>query len=87
MPFAKVVGIYQGHTNSVRAICWSPDGRLIASAGEKGIIHIWNVLHATSAFQYEADAAAVTDLAWSPDGTKIASAGSDGCVHIWKVGE
>lgn len=35
---------YSGHSASVRAVAWSPDGRYVASGDNKGIVQIWSVL-------------------------------------------
>src|SRR5258706_13684390 len=33
---------YRGHTDTVQAIAWSPDGKRIASAGNDAQLHVWN---------------------------------------------
>lgn len=75
---------YTGHTNSVGAVAWSPDGKLIASAGDDTIVRVWNATTGETLITYTGHTAAVADLAWSPNGKYIASLGLDR-LQIWSV--
>jgi len=57
-----------------RAVSWSPDGRRIALATNRGGTHgIWSLdPNGRSLEQLIETPAAVTSIAWSPDGTRIA---------------
>ena len=45
--------IYEGHTDNVFALCWSSDGRTLASAGRDRTIQIWDVITGTRRLIYE----------------------------------
>src|SRR5579883_417226 len=77
---------YRGHTDSINAIAWSPDGTKIASASYDRTVQVWDARTAALLFAYHGHSDHVWAVAWSPDGTRIASAGKDGTVQIWKVG-
>jgi WD40 repeat protein len=57
----------------LRACEWSPDGKLLAVAGDHKIIEIYNTTTWTQIMKLEGHFGSVLSLAWSPDGTKLAS--------------
>lgn len=79
--------VYRGHTNSVIAVAYSPDGSRIASGDDDAIVDVWNAhtgsLYFTYAGHYSIQGAGIGSLAWSPDGSRIASGGIDGTVQVW----
>jgi serine/threonine protein kinase len=66
--------IYRGHTSSVTALAWSPDGTRIATTDYHERIHIWESTAGTSCSidSYTGIPGPVGDIAWSPDGKYIA---------------
>jgi WD40 repeat protein len=66
--------VYRGHTSTVYAVVWSPDGTRTASAGNDNTIQVWNAATGHRLVTYTGHLGAVFGLAWSPDGTRIVSA-------------
>lgn len=78
-------GLFQGHTGKVTAIAPSPDGNLIASADEDGVIRIWNPSTLKEFRRLQGHVGPVADVAWSHDGRTVVSGGADGTIRAWTV--
>ncbi len=74
-----------GPDDSLRALAYAPDGALVATAGDAGIIRLWDPRTGRTWFILEGHAGAVHSLAFSPDGSTVASAGADGTVRLWSL--
>lgn len=81
----KTVLAYQGHTNMVLALAWSPDGKRIASASMDDPIHVWEAATGKLLLTYPSPLGFVFGLAWSPDGNYLASSGLDMTVQVWQA--
>ncbi|MCP3961961.1 MAG: TIR domain-containing protein [bacterium] len=79
--------LLRGHEDAVRAVAWSPDGLLLASAaGSEPPLLLWDVAAESPAARPLPGAeAGVWSLAWSPDSSRLAAAAADGSVLVWDV--
>ena len=75
------------HTDILYDAVFSPDGKLIATAGYDRIIRIWDAETGKSVHEIEGHNGAIFDLAFSPDGTLLASASADETGKIWRVSD
>jgi WD40 repeat protein len=72
------------HKGGARAASFSPDGKLVATAGSDNSARIWS-LPSGQLIRALAHTGAVYASVFSPDGLSLATAGSDRLTHIWSV--
>lgn len=82
------------HPDEIRAIAFSPDVRMLATAGDgaqhpprsNGVIKVWETATGRELATIGDDSSgSITSLAFSPDGTELASGNQDGHIRFWKV--
>lgn len=78
---------YSGDVNGVNALAYSPDGTLLASAGQDGVVKVWATAEGQRVGVPVATLAqhqgSVETVAFSPDGRGLASGGADGLILLW----
>lgn len=75
------------HPNLVRAVSFSPDGQLLASGCDDGLVRLWNMnnLAAPPAVFAPNAPQQLWSVAFSPDGRFLLSASDDGTVRVWQI--
>jgi WD40 repeat protein/beta-lactamase regulating signal transducer with metallopeptidase domain len=74
-----------GHHYGTNALAFSPDGKILASAGSDGRIKLWDIGTRRMVAEAAANRSAALAVAFSPDGKQLASAGDDHKVRLWSV--
>lgn len=73
---------FGGHTNTINEVCFSPDGKRIASASWDRTVRIWDVATGKCIKTLKGHLANVNSVSFGPDGNTIVSAADDGLVRI-----
>ena len=80
-----LVSTLQGHTDSILAIAFSPDGATIASGSYDRLIKLWTVADGKVIATLKEHSDAVYAVAFMPGGTQLLSAAGDRTVKVWSV--
>ena len=64
------------------SIAYSPDGKLIATSGDNGIVKIWD-LDGKEIANLKGHRGYVVNVVFSADGKKLATSGMDGTARVW----
>jgi WD40 repeat protein/tRNA A-37 threonylcarbamoyl transferase component Bud32 len=75
----------RGHDAPLHAVAVSPNGRLVASAGEDRVVQLWDLATRRVLRSLKAHTASVCGLDFSPDGRQLASGSLDGTIVLWDV--
>jgi eukaryotic-like serine/threonine-protein kinase len=78
--------IWQGHSDWVSCVAFSPDGSLLASGANDKSIRLWDVAAGQTAHTLIGHKTMITGMSFSPDGRRLASASGDKSVRLWDVG-
>lgn len=98
-PPGALLATIRSHTAAVNVVRWSPNGTLLASAGDDHVVLIYYRAKSSAPMFGElpsaetwlvrrplrAHSSDVTDLAWSPDAERLASASVDNTIVVWNV--
>ncbi len=82
----RAVGkLLRGHADSVYAVDWSNDGRLVASASGDGTVKLWDPIARRELRTIEGFLTFVGSIAISPDGSTVAAGGDKGGLRTIEV--
>jgi WD40 repeat protein/DNA-binding SARP family transcriptional activator len=83
-PYGPIIEEFQ--SRDINSIAFSPDGRLLATAGNEGSVVVWDLTRrAPIGRPLRPGGYSVTAVAFSPDGRTLASGVDDGAVVLTRV--
>ena len=87
---AKIPVIGSGHSQAVRAVAASPDGRTIITGSQDQTVRVWNAENGQAIRTLDAPGGlggAISSIAVSADGTRVAAASDAGQFAIWNLAD
>jgi eukaryotic-like serine/threonine-protein kinase len=73
----------KGHTDIVRCVAFSPDGKKIVSGGDDNRLKVWDAASGQETLTLKGHTDRVWSVAFSPDGKKIVSGSEDKTLKVW----
>jgi WD40 repeat protein len=75
--------VLRGHSEDVTDVAFSPDGKLLASGGRDGALHVWDVARGVPIATLRKTGAPILGITFSPAGGSVAASGGDRLIRIW----
>ena len=69
----------------VHSVAFSPQGKLIAAAGEQGSVYLWSVPDSQLARVLKGLEKSINSIGFSPDGAILAAVSDGGMIGVWQV--
>lgn len=79
------VRVFTGHTGSVHTVAVSPNGRLMASAGEDKTIIVWDLGTGKKLKTMTGHTGFIYSVSFNLESTVLVSGSADGTVRVWDV--
>jgi WD40 repeat protein len=79
--------VQSGHTHAVRAVRFSPDSSLLATASNDASVKLWDIRLGREVRTLRGAFSPLYAAAFRPDGRQLAAAGADQAIFIWDVAD
>ncbi len=78
-----LIRTFEGHSDQVRSVAFSPDGSRVLSGSADNTIKLWDAATGALIRTFEGHSDQVRSVAFSPDGARVLSGSSDKTIKLW----
>ncbi len=83
----NLLALLEGHSDVVQRLVFSPDSKLLLSAGADFDAIIWNVESRAVLHRLHGHSAVVDSVGFTPDGARAVTGGDDKTLRLWRVSD
>jgi len=83
----QCIHTFEGHTDYVVCVCFSPCGKYICSGSHDRTAKIWDIYTKTCIHTFEKHNRYIYSVCFSPDGKYICSGSKDKTIKLWDISE
>jgi WD40 repeat protein len=84
-PGGSLIRTFEGHSDIVRAVVVTPDGRRALSASDDGTLRLWDLRSGLTIRTLEGHTISVLGVAVTPDGRRAVSGSADRTLRLWDL--
>jgi WD40 repeat protein len=74
---------FEGHTDSVSSVCFSPDGRQVLTGSSDNTARLWDAATGRQLRRFEGHTDWVRSVCFSPDGRQVLTGSVDKTARLW----
>jgi WD40 repeat protein len=84
-PGGRLIRTLTGHSDMVKAVAITPDGKQVISSSWDNTLKVWNLVTGEEQFTLTGHSSSVYAVAVTPDGKQVISASSDNTLKVWNL--